>query len=193
MIKFANEREMAEHFNFIPKTKADEKRLHKAWQMYVSNYRGAGCYGCISELLGATPHSRKQSIATQGKNDDYIRWLNDNGKVVNRPIEAKTNGGRIATANGKMFSGSFIRYRINLCNSGTGNKQRLTPEKLIPRDVFLSFLFEHGLVKEVYRNGVLDGYCIQSTSKVLYEWVLNWPVDFDRERIYSATDFEKLY
>lgn len=193
MIKFANEQEMAEHFGFIPKTKADEKRLSKAWQMYLSNYRGSGCYGCISELLAATPNSRKQAIAAQGKNDDFIRWLNDNGKVVNRPIESKVNGGRIINAEGKLFPGSFIKYRINLCNSGTGNKQRLTPEKLIPKPVFVNFLLEHNLIKETCHNGVFDGYSIVSTSKVLYEWVLSWPVDFDRERVYSAADFEGLY
>ena len=160
--------------------------------MYESNYRGSGCLGCIAELLNASETSKKLKVATTGKTDNFsLRWR-ENGKVTAKQFESKTNGGRIAAANGKVNKGKWIVYKLDICNAGTNHKLRSVPAKLIPMDVFVNTLLDLGAVKAVNKEGKLDGYGIQASSKSLYEWLLNWPVNFDRNRIYSAADFEGL-
>lgn len=197
MIKFANAQELADHFGFEPKTSADYRRLDYAWHLYLIQYKGQGCMGCIAEVLRAGSTSRKKQVSGVGKPDNRIRWIDESGRKTSRVAESKTNGGRIMTVataehDAEQMQGTFVLYSMDVCNKNTGYKRRVTVTKVFPKAVFLAHLFEHGQVKEMRHKGEVDGYGIQVTSLELYEWVSSWPVEYDRNRYYTATDFEGL-
>lgn len=194
---FTNSQELADYFNFKPESSFDNARLEKAWKMYVTNYRGDGCMGCITEVLCASTHSNKTTVANVGKNDGWTSYRAASGKVYRVKFECKTNGGRLETlesefSKAEKMQGRYVIYMLDVCNSGTSGKRRFVPAVIIPRKLFLEKLKEFNAIKPMRHGGKLDGYGIQATSKRLWLWLLDWPIVYDRNAIYSDDDFEGL-
>ena len=54
-------------------------------------------------------------------------------------------------------------------------------------------LRELNAIKAMRRDGELDGdYAIQPSNKRWFEWLSEWPVEFNREWTYEECDFEGL-
>lgn len=194
---FNNPGQLAKYFHFVPGSKRDEKRLEKAWAMYTTNYRGDGCMGCVAEILTATTHSHKTTISNVGRNDCYINFRAASGAIISLAAERKTNGGRVKTIESEFsraeeMNGKFVVYSMDVCNSGTSYLRRHVEAVVIPRKVFMAKLIELNAVKAINKHGELDGYGIQVSNKPLYEWLLDWPVVYDRNAVYTAEDFEGL-
>lgn len=195
---FKNKYEMVKYFNFTPETDADEIRINKAWNMYIINYRGDGCMGCIAEMLTATSNSKKATISNSGRVDCYIKYRTNSGYIVPVSVESKTNGGRLETletefSKAEHMSGKYVVYSLDVCNKGTNNKRRYVPAVVIPRRLFIEKLAEFGAIKAVNKNGQLNGFGIQSSSKKLYNWLTDYPIVYDRNAVYSDDDFEGLF
>lgn len=194
---FADEKALARYFKFTVNSKADEKRLAKAWLMYVTDYRGDGCMGCVAEILTATTHSKKATISNTGRTDCYIKFRTASGAVVPVAVERKTNGGRVKTlesefSKAETMGGKFVVYSMDICNATTSNLRRRVAAVVIPRKLFVSKLMEFGAVKAVNKHGELDGFAIQVSKKAWYEWLCDWPIAYDRDAVYSDEDFEGL-
>lgn len=194
---FKDETELARYFKFVTVTKADKARLDKAWTMYVTNYRGDGCMGCVAEMLTATANSKKSTISNAGKADCFIRYRSANGSVVPVSVERKTNGGRIQTietdfSKAETMGGKYIVYSMDVCNSTTGNKRRHVPAVVIPKALFLEKLIEFNAIKRINHGGVCDGLAIQVSNKALYVWLSEWPIVYDRNAVYTDDDFDGL-
>ena len=193
-INFSSLEEMARYFNFIAQTENDVIRLKAAWNCYVTNYRGDGNYGCIAEILTATPHSNKRTVSNSGHVDCRILWKSESGRVVPVSVERKTNGGRIETVEtefsvAEKMSGKFVVYSMDICNSGTSYLRRHVDAVIVPKTLFLAKLKEFGAIKTVRHNGQIDGYAIQVTCKPWYLWLSEYPVKYERDRVYMASDF----
>lgn len=182
MIKFASKEEMLRHFNFTPKTANDRKRANICWGWYLSGYRGDGCIGCIAELLMATENSHKMTVANQRKKDDFFSFERADGKIVKLSAECKTSGGRIDN-----IKGGYVIYSLDVDNKLA---KRHVSARIIPADVFLAKLREFNAVKVINKNGVFSGYGIQSSSKSLYQWLLDDCLEYHRDWVYTAEDFE---
>lgn len=198
MVYFKDPAEMANYFSFTAVTDADEIRLHKAWKMYEIRYKGDGWFGCVAEMLTATPHSKKLTIANTGKNDNFINYRTANGKVVPVSCERKTNGGRIETfdtefSKAERMNGKYVIYTLDVCNAGTSYKRRYAPTVVIPRKLFIEKLREFNAIKAINRNGEFEAWAIQVTSKKLYNWLLDYPIVYDRTAVYCDDDFEGLF
>ena len=59
--------------------------------------------------------------------------------------------------------------------------------------VFIDKLIEFKAIKAVNRNGELEGYGIQASSKKLYNWLADYPIVYDRNAVYCDEDFEGLF
>lgn len=189
--------ELAEYFSFTPVSDSDVKRLGKAWDMYVTNYRADGCMGCVAEMLSATSGSKKATVSNSGRADCHIKYRTASGAVVPVQCERKTNGGRIETfetefSKAEQMSGKFVIYSMDICNSTTSNLRRYVPAVVIPRKLFIEKLQEFKAVKAMRHGGEVDGYGIQVSKKALYLWLADWPIVYDRNAIYSDEDFEGL-
>lgn len=189
--------DMCKYFNFKIETKADLTRANKAWEMYITDYRGDGCMGCIAEMLTATKNSKKMHISNSGRVDCFIKYRAESGAVVPVSVERKTNGGRIRTfetefSDAEEMSGKYVVYSMDVCNSSTSNKRRHVDAVVIPRKLFVEKLAEFNAIKKVNRNGVLEGFAIQVSSKKLYDWLMDWPIVYDRNAVYSDDDFDGL-
>jgi len=194
---FKDKKELSVYFSFHPMTDEDEVRLEKAWRMYCGDYRGDGVMGACAEMLSATPHSKKTTISNSGRNDNYINYRTASGHIIPVSCERKTSGGRIQTfesefSKAEHIQGKFVIYSMDVCNSTTSYKRRYVPAVVIPRKLFVEKLEEFNAIKAVNKNHVLDGYAIQVSSKKLYNWLLDWPIVFDRTAVYSDDDFEGL-
>lgn len=194
---FKNKIDLAKHYNFIVKTDADAERLEKAWVIYVTNYKGDGCMGCVAEMLTATSNSKKSTIANTGKPDCFIKYRSASGKVIPVTVERKTNGGRIQTietdfSKAEKMSGKYVVYSLDICNKSTGYLRRYVPAVVIPKQLFIAKLIEFNAIKPMYHDGVLDGYGIQASKKPLYLWLSEWPVVYDRNAVYCDDDFDGL-
>lgn len=197
MKKFESKEALAKYFGFVPESDLDFMRLDVAWDIYLEEYKGDGCMGCVSEVLTATKGSKKLTISSQGKADCRIMFRSESGRVVPVPVERKTNGGRIETKETtftkaeKMF-GKYVVYSLDICNKNTQYMRRYVPAVVVPKNLFIKKLFEFNAVKEMRHNGTVDGIGIQSSSKKFYEWLLDYPVVYDRNAVYTADDFEDL-
>lgn len=195
---FNNKTEMCEYFNFAPKSKADETRVNKAWAIYISNYKGDGCMGCVAEMLTATTHSIKTTISDTGRIDCYIKYKSASGYVVPVSAERKINGGRIKSletefTKAEEMGGKFVVYSLDICNSATSNKRRFVPAVVIPRKLFIEKLIEFGIIKAINKGHELNGFGIQASSKVWFDWLTDYPIVYDRNAVYSDDDFEGLF
>lgn len=194
---FKNPDALASYFHFTVKTEQDEERLFSAWWAYTHDYKGCGVMGCVAELLTATPNSNKTTISNPGKVDCFVKLRTESGHVVPVAVERKTNGGRVQTVESELSKaekmvGRYVVYSMDVCNSTTSGLRRRVPAVVIPRELFLSKLKEFNAIKAVRHNGVIDGYAIQVSNKRWYEWLLDWPVVYDRDAVYSDDDFEGL-
>lgn len=194
---FSNREQLAKYFHFVPKSDKDVKRLEKAWTMYITNYRGDGCMGSIAEILTATTNSKKETISNVGRVDCFIKYRTESGHVIPVSVERKTNGGRVKTvetefSKAEEMSGKFVVYSMDVCNAATSNLRRHVEPVVIPRKLFMEKLVEFKAIKAVNRNGELEGFAIQVSKKAFYEWLLDWPVVYDRNAVYCDDDFEGL-
>jgi hypothetical protein len=194
---FSNREQLAKYFHFVPKSDKDVKRLDKAWAMYITDYKGPGCMGCIAEVLSATTHSKKEPVSNTGRPDCYIKFRTESGAVIPVIVERKTNGGRVKTletefSKAEEMSGKFVVYSMDVCNAATSNLRRRVEPVVIPRKLFMEKLVEFKAIKAVNRNGELEGFAIQVSKKAFYEWLLDWPVVYDRNAVYCDDDFEGL-
>lgn len=189
--------DMCEYFHFDIMSETDNTRVKRAWEMYVTNYRGDGCLGCIAELLTATKYSKKVTVSNSGRVDCFIKYRAASGAVVPVSVERKTNGGRIRTfetefSAAEEMQGKYVVYSLDICNKATSNRRRVVPAVVIPRKLFIEKLAEFNAIKAVNRHGELDGYAIQASSKKLFDWLTDWPIVYDRNAVYSDDDFDGL-
>lgn len=194
---FSNREQLAKYFHFVPKSDKDVKRLDKAWAMYVMDYKGPGCMGCVAEILTATTNSKKETVSNTGRVDCFIKYRTESGRVIPVSVERKTNGGRVKTletefSKAEEMGGKFVVYSMDVCNAATSNLRRRVEPVVIPRKLFMEKLVEFKAIKAVNRNGELEGFAIQVSKKAFYEWLLDWPVVYDRNAVYSDDDFEGL-
>lgn len=194
---FADVYELADYYDFKPTSKADFLRLKKAWQIYVTNYRGDGCMGCVAEMLTATTGSKKETISNAGRFDCYIKFCTADGRIIPVPVERKTNGGRVETfetefSKAEKMAGRYVVYSLDICNSGTNGMRRFVPAVVIPRKLFIEKLREFNAIKAMRHGGEIDGFGIQATSKKFYLWLADWPIVYDRNAVYTDDDFEGL-
>lgn len=144
----------------------------------------SGAGGKLEELKASLPTSRKTRVSKQGKADNYTRWRNANGVLTIRPIEVKTNGGRI----GALYNANpenLIVYKLNICNSNTSGIRRETPQKLFTIRQFLELADNCGAIKMATRDVEPQ---IQPTIKAWYEALLAWPIDYTPGNVYSEED-----
>lgn len=195
---FDTKEDLARYFDFHSCSDLDDLRLATAWALYVQGYKGDGVLGCVAEVLSATTHSVKTTVSNTGKVDCFIKYRTPSGAVVPVSCERKTNGGRIETvasdfSKAERMQGKYVVYSLDICNSSTSGKRRLVPAVVIPRQLFIEKLLEFNAVKAVNRNGQLEGYGIQASNKQLYLWLLDYPIVYDRNAVYSDEDFEGLF
>lgn len=190
--------ELARYFDFHSASELDDLRLSTAWALYKQGYKGDGVLGCVAEVLSATTHSIKTTVSNTGKVDCFIKYRTASGAVVPVSCERKTNGGRIETvandfSKAEKMQGKYVVYSLDICNSSTSGKRRLVPAVVIPKQLFIEKLIEFNAVKAVNRNGQLEGYGIQASNKKLFQWLLDYPIVYDRNAVYSDDDFEGLF
>lgn len=195
--KFANAEQLANYFHFVPKSDKDAKRLEKAWAMYVIDYKGDGCMGCVAEILSATTGSKKETVSNAGRTDCHFMFRTESGAIVPVTAERKTNGGRLKTLESEFsraeeINGRFVVYSMDVCNAGTSYLRRHVDAVVIPRKLFIEKLNELGAIKAINKKGKLDGFGIQVSNKPFFEWLSDWPVVYDRNAVYSADDFDGL-
>ena len=130
-------------------------------------------------------------IAKQGEKDTTIRF-SVNGKIRYLAGECKTNGGRVDTLLNGSNKSKYVIYAMHLCNSTTKGKLREIAPVIIPTELFCSKLIEFGALKEVRHNGKVDGIAIQPSNKAWYEWLLDYPMVYDKTVTWSEDDFEGL-
>lgn len=210
---FTTKEELARYFDFLPTnngkyTTNDILRLEKAWYCYITDYKHDGCMGCCAEILSATPNSKKTTVSNSGKADNFINYRTESGAVIPVWCERKTSGGRIETietelSKAETLKGKFVIYSMDVCNANTSGKRRFVPAVVIPRKQFIAKLVEFNAIKTVQRtikdsegniiDRYIDGFAIQVSKKEWYEWLLDYPIVFDRTAVYSDDDFEDLF
>ena len=190
--------DMCHYFNYFPTSDMDYRRIDKAWWMYVNDYKGPGCMGCIAEMLTATTNSTKETISNPGANDCWIKYRTENGYIVPVQCERKTSGGRVSTFENELskaetITGKYVIYSMDVCNKNTGYLRRYVPAVVIPRVLFMQKLDEFKAIKAMYhkRNGIsqCDGYGIQVTKKDWFLWLAEYPIVYDRNAVYCDDDF----
>lgn len=143
----------------------------------------------LSMRLSARLHDGK--VALQGEKDTTIRF-EVNGKIRYIDGECKTNGGRVDTLLDGSNKAPFVIYAMHLCNSTTKGKLREVPAVIIPTELFCTKLREFGALKEIRHNGKVDGIAIQPSNKAWYEWLLDYPMVYDKSVTWTYEDFEGL-
>lgn len=152
-----------------------------------------GTAGRIFELECASVYSRKTHVSKQGQADIYIKY-----ERGTRPAECKTNGGRIGSLYAKNAP-AFVVYRLDWVQHRKPTKAKpngfcisvYVEPKIIPTSLFLAKLSEFGAIKST--NGTNPEPAIQVSSKKWHEWLASYPVNYDSEKRYTASDFENLH
>lgn len=178
--------------------KGDKTSTARAAEMlrHLSNAgHDSGAYGRIAELASHTDKSRKVKVATQGKADTSIK-LEVNGKVRYVPAEVKTNGGRIASLMAKGAP-KYVVYSLDFVQKHKASKSRDAWEEerhidpvVIPTATFLEMLAKCNAIKST--NGANPEPAIQVSSKRLYEILLDWPIPYEPDTVYTPDDFDGL-
>lgn len=166
-------------------TKASLARAEKMRQYLNGIENDCGAYGRIIELDTCTKKSTKKRVASQGKNDTYIK-MEINGKIRRIACESKINGGRIEQLY-KAGAPRFVAYTLDFSNS---NGTRELPQMVIPTSVFLAVLEKLNCIKST--NGTNPERAIQHTKKAWFEWLDNYYLPLDPEAIYTEADFEEI-
>ena len=195
--------------------KLERVRVDKAFAMIQNNYRGDGLWGCVAELFTCGRLGRKDSVAGVNENDANIRWLADSGLTDRKPVERKTNGGRLGSFYEKeVVDGCYVRHTsvraknrvpveyivysmdtwVSIAKSkgcpGGGKEHRVIEPRVIPVSVFLDFLEANKALKST--NGTNPEIAIQVTSAKLFRALGAWPITYKPEYTYRASDFEDL-
>lgn len=168
-------------------------------EKYASNHNDCGRYGRAFELQCARDKSHKARVSKQGQIDIHVKFISENGKAYYVPCEAKTNGGRID----ELLNGSkaqYVIYDLHFVQKHKASKKHdayneyrdLEQPVIIPKALFLAKLIEFNAIKAINRNGELDGYGIQVSSKKWFDWLSDYPVKFDNENAYEVWEFEGL-
>lgn len=168
-------------------------------QKYLANHADCGRYGRVHELRCARAKSHKKGVAEQNEVDVFVKFVSENGKPYYVPCEAKTNGGRVD----ELLNGSkaqYVIYDLHFVQKHKASKKHeaydeyrdLEQPVIIPKALFLAKLVEFNAIKAINRNGELDGYGIQVSSKKWFEWLSEYPVKFDNESAYEVWEFEGL-
>lgn len=156
------------------KNTAIEKAFNERMQLieYLENNPNGddGAKGKIFELLTAHDKSKKRAVAKANEKDTYIRWHNGE-KIVYRPAEAKTNGGRVDNL---LQAGdeTLVIYMLEMNNSNTLYKTREVEPLLFTVAEFRTILNRMDLIRDIKRDGELDGHGIQASLKPWYEYLL---------------------
>lgn len=167
-------------------TKAQKARKEKALYHLSNADHDNGAFGKVSEILAKSKHSKATNYAAQNKKDCFV-WIDENGKRKRYDGEYKTNGGRISLLLGAKAP-RFVVYEMDLCNSNTKGKRRVITPKVIPTALFVEKLQEFNAIKQT--NGEHSEPAIQCSSKRLYEWLSDYPVDYDPNETYYESDFD---
>ena len=177
----------------------NEKKRENAVREILSNSADPGRMGRAFEILCARENSRKTAVAKQNETDVYVKF-SINGKIRYIPAECKTTGGRIGSLLDGTNKARFVIYSLDFIQKHKASKTRPEWEEhrhidpvIIPTDVFIAKLKELNAIKAMRRDGELDGdYAIQPSNKRWFEWLSEWPVEFNREWTYEKCDFEGL-
>lgn len=160
----------------------------------LSNDADCGKFGRAFELACARPNSRKDKVSTQGRADVFVKY---NGRYI--PAECKTNGGRVDTLLDGTNKARFVVYALDFVQKHKATKTAPAREEvrhidpvIIPTEIFVAVLRQFNAIKEVAHNGVVDGIAIQPSSKKLFQWLSEWPVEFHNDWDYTSEDFEGL-
>lgn len=160
----------------------------------LSNDADSGKFGRAFELACARPNSRKARVSAQGRADVHIKY---NGRYV--PAECKINGGRVDTLLDGTNKARFVVYALDFVQKHKATKTAPAREEIrhidpviIPTEIFVAVLRQFNAIKEVAHNGVVDGIAIQPSSKKLFQWLSEWPVEFHTDWDYTSEDFEGL-
>lgn len=168
-------------------------------EKYLRNDRDDGRFGRAFELACARRLSNKTSVSKQGATDVSIKFRTAKGfRYI--PVECKTNGGRVDDLISGSNKSRYVVYMMDTTQRHKATKtrgewveiRRLEKPVIIPTELFIEVLKRFNALKEVRHNGVVDGIAIQVSSKKLYQWLQDYPVTFDRDSVYSVSDFEEL-
>lgn len=174
-------------------TKQQERNEHI--DNILKNVDDCGRFGRAFELECARVKSTKTKIGEQNQKDVSIKFLID-GKIRYISAECKTNGGRIDGYYNGSVKGSFTIYRLEFTQKlKFENDVRIIPPVVIPNDLFIALLEDIKAIKAINRNGEIDGYGIQVSSKKLFNR-LNAYIErygdivlFDNEKTFDFNDF----
>ncbi len=154
-----------------------------------------GRFGRIFELECRRKKSRQIGIGDHNQKDVSVKFL-VNGKIQYLPAECKTNGGRIDGYFDGSIYGKFTIYRLEFTQKlKIENEYRYIPPIVIPNDLFIALLEDVKAIKAINKNGVLDGYGIQVSSKKLFNRLNDYvnrygsKVLFDNEKTFDMNDF----
>ena len=171
--------------------KNDTERMGNAMQ-YIVNYTD-GSNGRLEELFSVQNKSTKTHVSAQGKKDAPIKFQRDDGKIVTRWQEIKTNGGRIGEQVQNLLKGkdTIFMYRLSICNKSTSYQTRETDTIVCMFSTFWEMLLECNAIKET--NGTNNELAIQASSKRLYEKVKDYPIIYDPSQVYCSNDFDLTF
>lgn len=149
-----------------------------------------GAYGKSLELTLTRDKSLKTRVSKEMNSDNYFSY-NNGEKIVAKPVEVKTNGGRIGKIYDRYKKGhnGYIIYQLNVCNSTTKNQLRYTEPLIMTYETFINALEKCGAIRTLKKNGVSE-LAVQPSNKAWYEFLLDYPVLYDVNEVYSDIDFE---
>ena len=189
---------------FEVKTSYDAKRKAKAVELVTLNYNrvssgqalDSGLYGKVKELLSHDSKSTITRVQAQSRNDAYIIV---DGK--RKPLEVKTNGGRVASLyklNAKARANRYIFYTLDFTvKAGKPKKDgSRKPEEhryfsgVMTIAKFIEILDETKATKVIGHNDSDKELAIQSHSKKLYKALLaSEAIEYNPNWEYFSEDF----
>ena len=190
--------------NFISMNGKDNKRVSLAKMLYNKNVErynnnepiDSGLYGKVKELLSHDEKSTIFRVQAQGKNDAYIIV---NGK--RRPLEVKTNGGRIESLYGlKAKDTRYISYTLDvMIKAGKPRKdgtckpaEHRYVNALMTVAQFLELVESVNAIKVIGHNDSDREVAVQSDSKKLYKALVEGNyLEYFRDWEYFTEDFER--
>lgn len=183
-------------------TKEEQKR-YKICVAILKQTNNPGRWGIVQEIAWRRPRSKMMNVRPSNIPDNWIPYLTEKGYVKYQPTEDKHNGGRIEDLLNResKVKIKFVRYSMDDVPVPQGKKARAegrpveyrnTALKVFPVDVFLAKLEELGATKPMYHHGIQDGIGIQVTKKAWFEWVNEWPIEYDEDQVFEAWMFEGL-
>lgn len=132
------------------------------------SYVGISCKTCVAKT------GRDNTVYVDGKGYS---------------LECKTNGGGIARMLEHYYDGravnEYVAYFYDVCNSSNGGERQVFEPRLIPMTAFVEFFLEH---PNAYKNDAEKH--IQPSNAAFKQFIDNWPVSFEFDTMYTASDFE---